>query len=176
MKHLAVAVAEVLQVADILVFGEQLVEVLARLAVFEFVILQLAQRLGEPLRQIGELLHLVLHPGLALRPPRLQRVALAIEDVLQALLHLGERVLEVEVAVALADLLAQLLQELVQAHHAVAVDIEALAGQPVDRLAHVVGVGQILGQLLQHLVGVKPDALGAVPLRIAYDRHRPNLR
>ena len=89
--------------------------------------------------------------------------ALAIEDVLEPLLHLGQRVLEIEIAVALADLLAQLLEKLVEAHHARAVEVEALARQPVDRLAHVVGVGEILGELLQHLVGVKPELLAPVP-------------
>ena len=164
MEHLAVAILEVLEVADVLVLGQQFIEVFAGLGVFEFVILQLAQRLRELARQIGKLLGLLLHPGLALLALGVQLCALAVQDVLEPLLHLRQRVLEIEVAVALADFLAQFLEELVQAHHAGAVDIEALARQPVDRLAHVIGVGEILGELLQHLVGVKADSSASRPI------------
>ena len=89
----------------------------------------------------------------------LQRVALAIEDVLEPLFKLGERVLEIELAVALAHLLAHLLEELLQPGHARAVEVHPLAHHPVHRLAHVVGVGEVLGQLLEHLVGVEPELL-----------------
>ncbi len=89
--------------------------------------------------------------------------ALAIQNVLELLLHLGERVLQVEVAIALAHLLAQLLEELLQAHHPHAVEIHPLPHHPVHRLAHVVGVGQILRQLLEHLVGVELEPLACRP-------------
>ena len=171
MEHLAVAILEILQVADVLVLAQQLVEILARLAVLELIVGKLTQRLGELFRQVSKLLLLVLHPGLALLAAGLQRLALAVQDVLEPLLHLRHRALQIEVAVALADLLAQLLQKFVQTHHAGAVDIESLAGQPVHGLAHVVGVGEVLGEFFQHLVGVQPDALRAVPLRVAYDSH-----
>ena len=45
-----------------------------------------------------------------------------------------------ELAMALAHLLAQLLDELVEPHHAHIVEIHPLAHHPVDRLADIVGI------------------------------------
>ena len=95
--------------------------------------------------------------------------ALAVQNVLELLLHLGERVLEIEVAIALAHLLAQLLDEFLEAHHLDAVEVHPLAHHPVHRLADVVGVREVLGELLEHLVGVELELLRAVPLRVAGD-------
>ncbi len=171
MEHVLVAVAEVFEVADIFVLREQLLEIRFRLLVLELVVLQLANRLGKPPRHLRKLALLLLDSRL-LPLERIQRVALAVEDVLEFLLHLGERVLEVEFAVALAHLLAKLLDELLEAHHLHAVEVHPLAHHPVHRLADVVGVGHVLGQLLEHLVGVKLQLLSAVPLRVARGDHR----
>ena len=168
VEHVLIAIAKILEVANIFVFLEQLVEVFLRLRVLELVTLELAHRLRQPPRHPRQLALLFLDARL-LSLERFQRRALAIQDILELLLHLRQRVLQIEVAIALAHLLAQLLDELLEPHHLDAVEVHPLPHHPVHRLAHVVGVRQVLGQLLEHLVGVELEPLGAVPLRVAGD-------
>src|SRR5208282_2935501 len=100
-----IAIAEILEVADIFVFGKQLVEVRLRLFVFERIALQLADSLREPARYVRKLALLVFDSGLLPLEPN-EGIALAVQDVLELLLHFREGVLQIEVAVALAHLLA----------------------------------------------------------------------
>ena len=113
---------------------------------------ELANRLREPARDPLQLAQLLVEPHvrlLAVHP--LQCAALAIDDVLESPLDFAERLLEIELAVALAHLLAQLFEKFLQARHARAVEVHPLPRHPVHRLAHVVGVGEKLGQLFERM-------------------------
>jgi len=121
------------------------------------------------MRQVFEEVALRLHAGRRL--PLVERIALNVEELLQALADVVEGIVEIEVAVVLAQFVAQLFEEVVEAEDAHAVPFRALAHQPLERLLHVIGVGEILGEFLEHLVGIQPHALRAVPLRIAGGDH-----
>ena len=166
VEHVLIAIAKILEVADVLVFLQQLVKVFLRLRVLELVALQLAHRLGQTPRHPRQLALLLLDARL-LPLHRFECRALAVQNIFELLLHLGERVLQIEVAITLAHLLAKLLDELLEAHHLDAVEVHPLPHHPIHRLAHVVGVRQVLRQLLEHLVGVELEPLRAVPLRVA---------
>jgi hypothetical protein len=94
----------------------------------------------------------------------LERVALEVEELLELLAQLGERVAQVDLAVAAPHLLAQLLEEVVEAHDPDAlVPLEPLVEEPVERLLHVVRERQVLGELLEDAVRLEADLLRAVP-------------
>ncbi len=171
VEKMAVAIAKIFEIADVLVLFQPRIKIGLGLGVFEVVALELAERFAQPARHPRDLPLLFLDARL-LALELVQGLAFAAQEVLKPLLHLGQRALEVEFAVALAHLLANLFEELLQAHHLHAVEIQPLAHHPFHRLADVVGVGKILGQLLEHLVGVEPELLGTVPLAVAADYHR----
>ena len=174
MEHVLIAIAKIFEVANIFVFLEQRVEILFRLRVLELVTLQLAHRLRQPPRHARQLALLFLDARL-LPLHRFELGALAIQNVLELPLHLRQRALEIEVAIALPHLLPQLLDEFLEAHHLDAVEVHPLPHHPVHRLPHVVGVREVLGQLFEHLVGVELEPLRPVPLRVAgdYGSHFP---
>jgi len=81
---------------------------------------------------------------------------------------LGECVAQVHVAIARPHLLAQLLEEVVEPHDAHALlPLEALVQQPIERLLHVVGEGEVLRELLEDVVRGEPDLLRPVPGGVA---------
>jgi len=115
-------------------------------------------------RQPVELLALGLRRRVA---ALLERLALQVEQLLEALGHGVEGAIEVVLPLPLAQRVAQRLEEIVDPHDAQAVELEPVAQQPVEGLLHVVGVRQVLGELLEDLLGGQPDPLRAVPLGVA---------
>ena len=101
-----------------------------------------------------------------------ERLALEIEQLLELLAHLGQRAAEIDLAVARAHRLPQLLEKVVEPEHADALELEALMAQPVERLLHVVRVRQVLGQLVEDLLGREPNLLRAVPRGVTDDEHQ----
>jgi hypothetical protein len=74
-------------------------------------------------------------------------------------------------ALAFAHRLAQRLEEVVDSHDAHALELQPVPQQPVERLLHVVGVRQVLGELLEDLLSGQADALRPIPFRIANQVH-----
>jgi hypothetical protein len=168
LEQLAVAALKALQRAHVLELLEQALELGPCILVFELVAAQLLDRVREAARQAIELLAFGL--GRRVGAP-LQRVALEIEQLLQTLGDRIEGALEIVLALALAHRLAQRLEEIVDSHDAHALELEAVAQQPVERLLDVVGIRQVLGELLEDLVSRELDALRAVPLGVADQMH-----
>src|SRR5688572_21934479 len=76
-----------------------------------------------------------------------------------------------EVAVALAQLVPELLEQLVEPDDPHAGEVGALAQQPVHRLADVVRVREVFAELAEDLVRVQANALSAVPAGVADGEH-----
>src|SRR5439155_4899504 len=140
------------------------------LRVLEVVIAEGLERLGELRRQPVE--DVPLAGGTLPVLEAIERLALAIEELGQLLAQLAERLAEVHLPVAAPHLRAQLLEEVVEPHDADALfPLDALVEQPVERLLHVVGEGEVLGQLLEDLIRLEANLLGAVPGGVADPEH-----
>ena len=126
MEEIAVAAFELLEGADVLELVEQRLVGGRGLGVLELVVRELRERVGEARRKLVEERALARGPlarcVLALEP--VERLALEVEHLLELLAHLGERGAQVDVAVALAHRLAQLLEQVVEPEHADALDLE----------------------------------------------------
>ncbi len=145
-NELAVAALELLQRADVLELLEQALELGARLVVLELVVAQLLDARRTAARQLSRNAALGLR-RVARSPRSVERVALEVEQLLEPLgASRSSARSRLNVAVALAHRLAQLLEELVEPHDPHALELEALAQQPVERLLHVVGVREVLGR------------------------------
>jgi hypothetical protein len=69
-----------------------------------------------------------------------ERGALELEQLVELAALVVERVPQVELLVATAQLVTQLLEKIVGAEHPHTVHLHALAEQPLEGLTHVVGV------------------------------------
>ena len=96
-------------------------------------------------------------------------VALEVHDLFQALLDVLEDGAEVVAVELLAALLAQLLEEVAQALHALAEGVAHAALEEVaEGVLEVAEVEEVVGQAGEDVVGVKRrDLLGAVPFGVA---------
>src|SRR5262249_58739104 len=94
--------------------AQRLVERLG-FGVLDLVVGERRQRVRQAWREVVELLSLAPCPLLVVEP--VERLALEIEELLQLLAHLGERAPEIDLAVARAPRLAQLLQPVLQPQH-----------------------------------------------------------
>src|SRR5581483_7730624 len=173
LEQVAEATLEVLQVAEVLELLEEVLERASRV-VLEGELFQALERLGEARRQAVEEIALAGRRLGILRPG--ERVALDVEQLLEFLADLGERFAQVHLTIAVPHRLADLLEEVVEAHDAdTRLPLEALVQEPVERLLHVVGEGQVLRQLLEDLIRLEADLLCPVPRGIADDEHLPTL-
>src|SRR5207249_7078261 len=103
----------------------------------------------------------------------IERVALQVEQLLQLLAQLAERLAQVDLLIATPHGLAELLQEVVEPHDTDALlPLEPLVEEPVEGLLHVVGEGEVLGELLEDAVRLEADLLRAVPRGVADAEHR----
>src|SRR5439155_15658407 len=170
LKEVAVTPLEVLEVADVLQLLEQVFERAARVVVREGMVAQLLERLGEARREAVQRLPLA-GGGLAV-DEAVERVALEVEQLLQLLAQLAESLAQVDLAIAASHCLAELLQEVVEPHdtHAL-LPLEPLVEEPVEGLLHVVGEGEVLGELLENPLRLEADLLRAVPGGIADAEH-----
>ena len=97
---------------------------------------------------------------------------LAVEEVLEAPAQLVHRSIEPVAIGEGISLLAQLVQQLFDPHHAQveALELEAVAAHPLQRLLHVEALHQQVRQRVEGSVGDLGElALGAVPAAV-YDR------
>ena len=166
VEEVAVATREVLEIADVVELVEQALERVGRVALLEVVVAQPAERFREAMRQPIEEVVLASRLRPVLEP--VEGVAFEVEQSAELLADLGECMAQVHVAIARPHLLAQLLEEVVEPHDAHALlPLEALVQQPIERLLHVVGEGEVLRELLEDVVRGEPDLLRPVPGGVA---------
>ncbi len=170
VERLAVLLHELFEALDVLELLEEVGELAGGLIVFERVVLERGDRVGESVRHLVEKrlfgceIGIV---GLALG----QRVAFEIEKLVELPAHLVERMAHVEVAVVLAHAVPDLLEDLVEPRNAHPGKVGALTHEPLERLADVVGVREVLAELAEDLVGIEPQPLAPVPTGIADREH-----
>ena len=95
-------------------------------------------------------------------------MALLVDDVVQLVGDLVVDAAEVELVELVLALLAQLVHQLAQALHALAVAVaHALLHHPPQRRVHVAVVEQVVGELVEEPLGIEVEPLlRAVPSRI----------
>ena len=98
-----------------------------------------------------------------------ERVALDVEDLFELVLDVLKDGAEIEAVELLAPLLAELLEQVAQPVHAVAVRrAHAALHQVAQRVLQVTEVHQVVGQTLEHVVGVeRRNLLSPIPLGVA---------
>src|SRR5262249_51634706 len=102
VEQVSVSPAELLEIADVTEFLEEILKIPLRIGVLESVLTKLLDRLADAQRQPIEELALLV-PA---RAHLFQRRALEIDDLVELVAHVVERVVQVEFAVTLPHLLA----------------------------------------------------------------------
>src|SRR5581483_7386648 len=154
-----------------------LLPALAPLALLPLLTLLAPRLLGAGLVAGVQLALLALLPPLGalarLLQAALDAAPLGLEDLLELLADVLQHVVELELVELLLALLAQALEELLQAHHAVAgAVLEAGLHHPLQRAADVPVGEQVVGELLHQLFRVeRRELLRAVPARVAIEAH-----
>jgi hypothetical protein len=99
----------------------------------------------------------------------IERVALHVHDLFELALDVIEDGVEVELIELLAALLPELLEEVAQSLHAVAVGVaHAALEQIAERVLEVTEVHEVVGEVIENVVRFEGwDFLGAVPHRVA---------
>ena len=155
---------------------DQLLEPVLRLGRLEVVLLQLAHLAGQVVGQQVEaqvalrrrvpgrlgspLVAGALGQPLGFATGVVDGVALLVDDVVELVGDLVVDAAEVEAVEPLLALPAQLLEQLAQALHALAVAVaQALLHHPAQRGVDVAVVQQVVGELLEERVGVELEAL-----------------
>ena len=162
----------------------QLVELLARLAGGELVLLELLHHPGEVGREhvelevalrddlVGDLLAAGVAAVARLLGQLVEPLALHVEHLAERLGDLLVHAAEVVALELVAPPAPQALHQVAHAHHLVAVPVaEALLHHPAQGGVEVAVVQEVVGDLLEHGVGVEVEAhLGAVPLGVPEPR------
>ena len=158
----------------------QLVELLARLAGGELVLLELLHHPGEVGREhvelevplghdlVGDLLPAGVAALAGLPRQLVEALALHVEHLAERLGDLLVHAAEVVALELVAPAAAQALHEVAHAHDLLVVPVaEALLHHPAQGGVEVAVVQQVVGDLLEHGLGVEVEPhLGAVPLRV----------
>ena len=103
-----------------------------------------------------------------------QRALLAVQDLPEALGELVGRAVQVVALLELADLLAQLVDHLLEAHHAhvEAAELEPVLAHPVEGLVDVHALHEEARQRVEGALGVEAELLlGPVPAAVAVELH-----
>jgi hypothetical protein len=157
---------EALQVREPVELVQQRGEVLPRGRVLETVIAQALQTLPEARGWLVSALEEVVQALRLVSVPALQGPLLAIEDLLQAPLRVVQGSVHPVALLEGANLVGQLPQQLVDAHHA---EIEprqreAVTPHPLERVGGLESLHQQVGQRVEGLRAVETEpGLGAVP-------------
>jgi hypothetical protein len=110
-----------------------------------------------------------------LEPVRVaQGALLAVQDLVEPARQVVGRPLQVVALLELADLAAQLVDHLLDAHHAhvEAGELEAVLAHPLERLVDVEPLHQQVGERVQGALGVERELLlRPVPAAVAVEPH-----
>src|SRR5437870_9780320 len=155
----------------------ELLESLRGALVHELVVVELADRAADVLRQAVQLLELLLrdllHDALGALGRLLEAVVdalpLAAKDVVQFLANIAEDVVEVVALELLQALLAEALEHLLEARQPAALLVApAATHQPVQRVIEVAALEQVFGEPVEELLGVPTERLlGPIPSLVA---------
>ena len=159
VEEIPVPPTELLEIADVTELLEEVLKIPLRVAILESVLLKLLDRLAEAQRQPVEKLALLVSAFAHL----LQGRAFEIDDPVELVAQVVERMVQVELAVTLAHLLAQLLEQIVETDDPRTLPLHSLTQQPVHRLLQVVGEREVLRELFEDLRRRQLDPLTAVP-------------
>jgi len=118
--------------------------------------------------------HEVVHRWRFVAVVSVHRRLLAIEDVVESLLHLVHRVRQVVLLLEIADLVLQLAHELFDAHHAHvhARHVEAVLAHPLESLAGVEALHHQVGEGVECAVDIEAElVLRSVPAAVTKALH-----
>jgi hypothetical protein len=174
VEALAALLQELLELPQAIELGQELPEVVAGGTVLEGVVAKGLDGLRElsvlPMTSLQEL----VEPGRLEAVPVPQRRFLAIEHVVEPLAQGVVGLLHVVLLVEGVHLLAQIVEQLLDAHHPHlhAAELEARLAHPLERLFDVEPLHHQVRQRIERLAGVQGEVfLAAIPTAVAMDLH-----